>query len=119
MSRPTKEDLQAKIVQLETTVDRLRNERRALLNVKSTDGLLSSEWLLRTAKAEAITEAYKKANDELSKSAYVQPEFGALFTKHENLTRSVETAIYLLNRGDRHEALRLLSEALDNDSYPG
>lgn len=118
MSRPNKADLEAKIVQLEATVDRLRKERRALLSVESTDGLSCSEWVARTAKAEAMMDAYKKANENLAKSPYVQPEFGLLFTKHQNLYRSVQTALALFRQGSDDDAVELLRDSLESDCYP-
>ena len=48
----------AEIERLRGDNDRLRADRCALLEVKSVDGLLSSEWLMRTANAEkALKEA--------------------------------------------------------------
>lgn len=41
----------------EALAERRRKERAQVLNVKSTDGLTSSEWLMRTAKAEAERDA--------------------------------------------------------------
>jgi len=40
------------IERLRAEVERLRQERADALNVMSRDGLLSSEWVLRTGKAE-------------------------------------------------------------------
>ena len=48
----------AEIERLRGDNDRLRADRCALLEVQSVDGLLSSEWLMRTATAEkALKEA--------------------------------------------------------------
>lgn len=47
----------------------LKQERYDLLSVKSTDGLLSSEWLMRTAKAEARTRALVSALEQIANLA--------------------------------------------------
>lgn len=51
--------------QLHVTRDRLRRERAEVLDVKTTDGLTSSEWLVRTAKAEAEAKRLRAESAEL------------------------------------------------------
>jgi hypothetical protein len=62
----------AKLEDAELRCDRSRAERAAVLSVKTTDGLTSSEWLLRTAlaeeraeKAEALAASLKRAHAAL------------------------------------------------------
>ena len=49
--------LKAEVERLGTVNDRLMADRRAVLNVKTTDGLTSSEWILRTGLAERDRDA--------------------------------------------------------------
>lgn len=51
--------------------DRLFADRRDLLSVKSTDGLTSSEWIMRTAAAEAEATRLRKCVDALSNRFWV------------------------------------------------
>ena len=56
--------------------ERPRADRRDVLSVTSTDGLSSSEWLLRRAKAEAENERLRKQNERLKRALreYGRPE---------------------------------------------
>ena len=56
-----------RIAELESEIERRRRERAEILNVKTTDGLTSSEWICRTAAAEAAKKRLKAENAELSK----------------------------------------------------
>lgn len=46
-------------------VERLREERRALLGVKTTEGLTASEWMLRTSLAESQLRELREAVEVL------------------------------------------------------
>jgi hypothetical protein len=50
------EQAKAETARLEQENDRLRRDRAEALNVRSRDGLLSSEWVARTGRAEAIAK---------------------------------------------------------------
>lgn len=45
--------------------ERLRHERYDALSVKTREGLLASEWVLRTGKAESERDALKAENERL------------------------------------------------------
>lgn len=45
--------LEKEIEEARKSYERVQKDRAALLDIKSTDGLSSSEWVMRTAKAEA------------------------------------------------------------------
>ena len=50
--RTSRDRLQAEVEKLKAESERLRQDRADVLNVKSKDGLTSSEWIMRTGKAE-------------------------------------------------------------------
>lgn len=56
--------LEKETERLRQDVERLRRERSQLLDVKSTDGLSSSEWMMRTARAEAEVARLTRERDE-------------------------------------------------------
>lgn len=73
----------AEVERLEAENDRLRRDRAEALNVTSRDGLLSSEWLARTGKAEATiarVEALIPKWDGQSKEKLAQIAFRAMGT---------------------------------------
>jgi len=53
--------LRAGEVSAAATIARLRDEKAALLSVKTTEGYTASEWLMRTAKAEKDRDRYREA----------------------------------------------------------
>lgn len=70
--------------QLHTTHDRLRRDRAEVLNVKTADGLTSSEWLMRTAKAEAEVKRLRAENAALKENASATLYHESLRLKREN-----------------------------------
>lgn len=57
--------LEAENTEMEKRCDRLYKDRYDLLGVKSTDGLSSSEWLMRTATAEGKVKVLEAENVRL------------------------------------------------------
>lgn len=62
-------ELRASLEESEQRADRLYKDRYALLECKSTDGLSSSEWLMRTATAEMRAKELA-ANNARLREAY-------------------------------------------------
>lgn len=85
--------LNAEVERLTKDVERLRQDRSALLNVKSTDGLTSSEWMMRTAKAEADVERLThERDDERARADANSASFDRMLTECEEWKARAETA---------------------------
>ena len=69
-TRKTRTEQFFQIGQLEAELERVKGERAAVLNVKSVDGLTSSEWLLRTALAEQRATTAERAAREAYAALY-------------------------------------------------
>jgi hypothetical protein len=78
--------LQATISKQAEEIERLKKDKYELLNVKSKDGILSSEWLMRTATAEGENTTLKARVAELEGKC---EEFEAMEEK-------LDKAIYFL-----------------------
>lgn len=63
-------ELYWKIAELETRIERLLEERSAILNVKSKEGWLASEWVLRTSLAEKLQVELLIENNNLRLLCY-------------------------------------------------
>jgi hypothetical protein len=81
-------DAAEEVKRLEAENDRLRSERSAALNVKTTDGLTSSEWILRTGLAERERDALRSEVERLREALTPSEE-----TRHaySNFLYQVET----------------------------
>lgn len=84
--------------ELRAVNDRLMEERRAILLVKTTDGLTSSEWILRTGLAKARAEKAEARVKDLE-GLYVR-QCALTELKDERAARA---------EADRDEAVTLLS----------
>lgn len=76
---------------------KLRREREMLLDVRSKDGLLSSEWLMRTALAEARANHLRKELDRLIEGVYDAGHYKLCDQLHEQLER-MDTHIFHANQ---------------------
>jgi hypothetical protein len=80
MSRP---ELIREVKQLQRELDRVRQERSDALNVKSKEGLLSSEWIARTGKAERERDEARKTASEAKERAFTILHDGIVRDKGE------------------------------------
>ncbi len=94
-------ELKQQLAASEARADRLYKDRYDLLNVKSTDGLSSSEWLMRTATAEArCTDAHEAIGHWQGEAHTLQARVTALSEALKAINIRVQPGIAVFQIGD-------------------